>query len=257
MKSTRSFVVALTRVLLLALAIAPIAEVAAANAAATSAYKKLTLSKEFYSEGAAFADFNKDGQLDVVSGPYWYEGPDFTKRHELFTPFVFDPLKYSDNFFAFTHDFNADGWPDVLVLDEADALKTLSSERTKAIFGVRCKMDDCLAMNVPYVWFLTGTPIRRYADDLYPVLQAFWPNMLKKYFGVSSLSGFQQQFCVTQMRRFHPRQPMKATVIGNKNEDQLRDFILPKKFSMILNRNKSIILMFVCMLGQVHLCLLK
>ena len=116
MKSTRSFVVALTRVLLLALALAPIAEVATANAAATSAYKKLTLSKEFYSEGAAFADFNKDGQIDVVSGPYWYEGPDFTKRHELFTPFVFDPLKYSDNFFAFTHDFNADGWPDVLVL---------------------------------------------------------------------------------------------------------------------------------------------
>ena len=116
MKSTRSFVVALTRFLLLVLALAPIAEVAAANAAATPAYKKLTLSKEFYSEGAAFADFNKNGQLDVVSGPYWYEGPDFTKRHELFTPFVFDPLKYSDNFFAFTHDFNADGWPDVLVL---------------------------------------------------------------------------------------------------------------------------------------------
>ena len=122
--------------------------------------------------------------------------------------------------------------PEVLVLDEADALKTLSSERTKAIFGVRCKMDECLADGVPYVWFLTGTPIRRYADDLYPVLQAFWPNMLKKYFGVSSLSGFQQQFCVTQMRRFHPRQPMKATVIGNKNEDQLRDFIYKNKIAV-------------------------
>ena len=122
--------------------------------------------------------------------------------------------------------------PDVLVLDEADALKTLSSERTKAIFGARCKMDDCLAMNVPYVWFLTGTPIRRYADDLYPVLQALWPDLLKKYFGVSSLSGFQQHFCVTQMRRFHPRQPMKATVIGNKNEDQLRDFIYKNKIAV-------------------------
>ena len=54
MKSTRSLVAALTRVLLLA--IAPIAEVATANAAATPAYKKLTLSKEFFSEGAAFAD---------------------------------------------------------------------------------------------------------------------------------------------------------------------------------------------------------
>ena len=122
--------------------------------------------------------------------------------------------------------------PDVLVLDEADALKTLSAERTKAIFGVRCKMTKCLADGVPYVWFLTGTPIRRYADDLYPVLQALWPAHLQEYFGISSLSGFQQTFCVTQLRRFHPRQPMKATVIGNKNEDQLRDFVYKNKIAV-------------------------
>ena len=122
--------------------------------------------------------------------------------------------------------------PNVLVLDEADALKTLSSERTKAVFGVSCKMTQCLAYGVPYVWFLTGTPIRRYADDLYPVLQALWPNLLKEDFAISSLFGFQNKFCVTQMRRFHPRQPMKATVIGNKNEDQLRDFIYGNKIAV-------------------------
>lgn len=99
-----------------ALVLVAFARAAAPSAPDTTAYKKLTLAKEFFCEGAAFGDFNKDGQLDVVSGPYWYAGPDFTKRHELFTPFVFDPLKYSDNFFAFAHDFNADGWPDVLVL---------------------------------------------------------------------------------------------------------------------------------------------
>ena len=88
----------------------------AALAAEPAAYKKLTLSTEFFSEGAAFGDFNNDGKLDAVSGPYWYEGPDFTKRHELFAPIAFDPLKYSDNFIAFAHDFNADGWADVLVL---------------------------------------------------------------------------------------------------------------------------------------------
>ena len=104
---------AATSALLFALAPALPSPAAAAEA---PAYKKLTLAKEFFCEGAAFGDFNKDGQLDVVSGPYWYEGPDFTKRHELFTPLVFDPLKYSDNFFAFVHDFNGDGWPDVLVI---------------------------------------------------------------------------------------------------------------------------------------------
>jgi len=40
------------------------------------------LSNEFWSEGANFGDFNHDGKQDIVSGPYWWEGPDFTKRLE-------------------------------------------------------------------------------------------------------------------------------------------------------------------------------
>ena len=45
-------------------------------------FKKLQLSDQFFSEGATFADFNRDGAMDVVSGPYWYAGPKFTERHE-------------------------------------------------------------------------------------------------------------------------------------------------------------------------------
>jgi putative membrane-bound dehydrogenase-like protein len=77
-------------------------------------WKKLKLSSEFFSEGATFGDFDKDGHVDVVSGPYWYAGPDFTKRHALAEPHPFDPHGYSDNFFAFVYDFDKDGWPDVL-----------------------------------------------------------------------------------------------------------------------------------------------
>ena len=79
-------------------------------------YRKLTLSKEFFCEGATFADLNKDGQIDAVVGPYWYQGPDFTKRHDIYPALPFDPLRYSDNFFSFTHDFNGDGWLDVFVI---------------------------------------------------------------------------------------------------------------------------------------------
>jgi hypothetical protein len=77
-------------------------------------YKKIQLSDKFYAEGAYYADFNKDGHLDVVAGPFWYEGPDFTKRHEIHPPKAFDPNGYSDNFLTYTGDFNGDGWPDVL-----------------------------------------------------------------------------------------------------------------------------------------------
>jgi hypothetical protein len=79
-------------------------------------FKKLQLTDKFYSEGAYYADFNKDGHLDVVAGPFWYEGPDFQKKHEIYPPKAFDPKAYSDVFITFTGDFNGDGWPDVFCL---------------------------------------------------------------------------------------------------------------------------------------------
>ncbi len=99
-------------------------------------FKKLRLTDQFWSEGANFGDFNHDGKMDVVSGPYWYEGPDFTKRHEFYPANTsFKRAKsdgtqetvpgfegalgtnnaYSDNFLAFAYDFNGDGWTDILV----------------------------------------------------------------------------------------------------------------------------------------------
>jgi hypothetical protein len=76
-------------------------------------FKKLCLTHKFYAEGAYYADFNKDGKLDVVAGPFWYEGPDFQKKHEILAPKAYEPQNYSDNFLTYTGDFNGDGWPDV------------------------------------------------------------------------------------------------------------------------------------------------
>lgn len=73
------------------------------------------LSPEFFSEGATVGDFNRDGKADVASGPWWYEGPNWETRHQFYPQDPFDPHGYSNNFFAFTEDFNGDGWDDVLV----------------------------------------------------------------------------------------------------------------------------------------------
>ena len=83
--------------------------------------------------------------MDIVSGPYWYAGPDFKERHAYAptdsrvssggkAPFKLKQPDgseqeipgfegalgvnnaYADNFFAFAHDFNNDGWEDILIL---------------------------------------------------------------------------------------------------------------------------------------------
>jgi hypothetical protein len=79
-------------------------------------FRKITLSNDFYSEGATAGDFNKDGKLDYAAGPFWYEGPDFKKRHTYYKGSPVDPHGYSANFLAFSDDFNHDGWDDILII---------------------------------------------------------------------------------------------------------------------------------------------
>ncbi len=100
-------------------------------------FKTIQLTDKFWSEGATFGDLNRDGHNDIISGPYWWAGPDFKTRHEFYPAaktFVrkeangteekiegFEGAlgvdnKYSDNFFAYVHDFSNDGWLDILVI---------------------------------------------------------------------------------------------------------------------------------------------
>jgi hypothetical protein len=70
----------------------------------------------YYAWGAAAADFNHDGVLDIVAGPYVYLGPDFTKKTEIYPAVVKNPGKEftTDCWMTFAGDFTGDGWPDVL-----------------------------------------------------------------------------------------------------------------------------------------------
>ena len=77
-------------------------------------FQRLQLSDKFFAEGAAVGDFDKDGVMDVVSGPYWYAGPEFKQRSEIYDTRDFPPKGYSKNFNTWAHDIDDDGWDDVL-----------------------------------------------------------------------------------------------------------------------------------------------
>jgi len=82
----------------------------------SSDFRKQTLNDFYYSWGAAAADFNRDGFLDVVSGPYIYFGPDYTTSREIYLGQTLNPsTEYAENaWMEFALDFAGDGWPDVL-----------------------------------------------------------------------------------------------------------------------------------------------
>jgi hypothetical protein len=87
------------------------------DATPSGRFQKLTLHRQFYCEGASFGDFDRDGRTDVVAGPHWYAGPEFTEQRVIWSvQQPFDPKGYSDCFFQWVRDFDADGWLDVLVV---------------------------------------------------------------------------------------------------------------------------------------------
>ena len=88
-------------------------------------FTKRTLSKDFVAEGCTVADFDRDGHRDVCAGRFIWFGPEFGTRAAYTperanasgptrTPYRAD-TGYSDYFLQFAHDFNGDGWTDILV----------------------------------------------------------------------------------------------------------------------------------------------
>jgi putative membrane-bound dehydrogenase-like protein len=81
-------------------------------------WQRTQLDSAFFSEGAGFGDIDGDGANDLVSGPWIYFGPRFSaeKRASFYDPKPFSINGYSDNFFAYTRDFDGDSDLDILVL---------------------------------------------------------------------------------------------------------------------------------------------
>lgn len=69
-------------------------------------FRKVPIASESFESVGVF-DVNNDGMPDLVSGAFWYEGPDFWERHTIGEFKRFD--QYYDDFSTIPFDVNADG----------------------------------------------------------------------------------------------------------------------------------------------------
>ena len=82
-------------------------------------FRKQCLDEFYYSWGVAVADINHDGHLDVVAGPYYYLGPDYTERREIYLAESFGPSRqFATNMVTHAYDFQGNGWPDILATED-------------------------------------------------------------------------------------------------------------------------------------------
>ena len=110
--------------------------------------------------------------------------------------------------------------PDILICDEAHALKSTSAKRTKAILGA-----GGLVEYAGWAWMLTGTPSTRWNDDMIPFLSRADKAGFKDRVGGLSIDKFNLRYCVTQLRKMPGmRFPIKM-IVGNRNTDELNEWL--------------------------------
>src|SRR5207237_1335169 len=78
----------------------------------SSHFKMQRLNDFFYSWGATAGDINHDGVMDVIAGPFYFLGPDYTERHEFTAARSYSASNnFPEGMVYYYYDLPVDGWP--------------------------------------------------------------------------------------------------------------------------------------------------
>ena len=108
---------------------------------------RASVSTMYYGWSAAASDINRDGAMDIVSGPFYYLGPTFTERRIYRAGRVYNPAtEYAPDMVNFTYDFTGDGWPDILASELGSAARgrsiCTSTRRANHAAGITRRAAD-------------------------------------------------------------------------------------------------------------------
>jgi len=109
---------------------------------------------------------------------------------------------------------------DVIIIDEAIALKNRKAKRTMAI--------KRLCAKVPYVWLITGTIIRNKPGELWSLLNILYPGKYSSYWA------FVNEYCVVETNHWG------GTDVGGLKEG-VEEALSDELSSVLIRRSKDII----------------
>jgi len=84
----------------------------------SSHFRMQRLNDFFYSWGATAGDINHDGVMDVIAGPFYFLGPDYTERREFTAARSYSASNnFPEGMVYYSYDFTGDGWSDIICVD--------------------------------------------------------------------------------------------------------------------------------------------
>lgn len=126
--------------------------------------------------------------------------------------------------------------PTVVVMDECDGygLGELQSAITTKLLGPNAERQHGVIEFAKYMWPLSGTPTRRYYDNMFPILKALYPDILEEY-DLHRHYKFVAQFCATERRKFRNSRLVQI-VTGFRNEEYMRALLYHQERPLAIRR---------------------
>jgi SNF2 family DNA or RNA helicase len=143
-------------------------------------------------------------------------------------PVDVDTVLVANSTMLVTHRDQLRRWrPQLIVLDEAQALKTATAARTKAVYGDSLDGAGGIIDGAPYVLAMSGTLVPAHNGELYPHLRALVPDALLDERGrIMRRHVFEAVFCVFDARRVAGGREVQA-IVGSRNSALLRERTAP------------------------------